>query len=110
LSVRAQVRYDVKLVRKVSPGVFFPPPNVESAIVSFKRRADWKPGVVSEDFDSFIRYIFTQRRKKMNKNLIKAYGGDEVKRVYEEMNFTGNERAEELSPARLIELAERFGF
>ena len=39
LSVRTQLRYDVKLEKIVPPEVFFPPPEVDSAIVSFRRHA-----------------------------------------------------------------------
>ena len=38
LSVRTQLRYTVKIEKLVPPEVFFPPPEVESAVVSFRSR------------------------------------------------------------------------
>ena len=70
LSVMAQFRCEVKLLRKVLPGAFTPPPKVDSGLVLFTRRL--KPAVQVADeawFFKITRACFGKRRKTMRNGL-----------------------------------------
>lgn len=70
LSVRFQQAADLKLITRVPPGAFFPPPTVESAVLAI----DWytdpplKP-VSIRDFEITVRTAFHARRKTLRNNL-----------------------------------------
>jgi 16S rRNA (adenine1518-N6/adenine1519-N6)-dimethyltransferase len=81
----------------VSRNVFRPRPNVESAIVAFRRR-----GPLPEDFAHIKRVVeaaFSHRRKKLA-NSLELAGVDVDDAVVPEV------RAEELTPSDFVQLAE----
>ena len=74
LSVRTQLLAEGRLVAKVPPGAFQPPPQVDSAVVALTPRS--QPLV--EDTDRFLRFAaasFTQKRKNLRNNLGPLYPG-----------------------------------
>lgn len=92
----------------VSPGSFFPKPDVTSSVVSLELRAEDPLPVSFEDFMTFVRAAFSQRRKVLLNALAGWYAlvtkgasirdhGD-VKNVECDL---GRTRAEELAPERL---------
>lgn len=98
LSVRTQLRYDVKLEKIVPPEVFFPPPEVDSAIVSFRRHDRYEnepelcrllPGVV--------KTVFAQRRKQMGKVLGQNYGREKAAAALEAVGLPPEIRPDKLT-------------
>lgn len=70
LSIMLQVYYDVKILFRVAPGSFTPPPRVESAVVSLLRRETPLISVSDEAaFRKFLGDAFAQRRKTLLNNL-----------------------------------------
>lgn len=75
LSVRFQQAADLKLITRVPPGAFFPPPTVDSAVLAI----DWydhpplKP-VSLRDFEITVRSAFHARRKTLRNNLQGLFG------------------------------------
>lgn len=67
LSVWAQVRYTVRIAKRVSPGCFMPAPQVSSAIVALARR-DAVPEL-PRCFKAVVKRAFEQRRKKLANSL-----------------------------------------
>lgn len=66
LSVVFQRYCDVRLLFKVPPTVFFPRPNVDSAVVRLTFRADAPPVSPEEDrYRALVRAAFNQRRKML---------------------------------------------
>lgn len=64
LSVTAQHYADVEIVETIPPSAFDPQPAVESAVVVLRpREPDYD--VPAERFMSFVRAVFTQRRKTL---------------------------------------------
>lgn len=66
LSLMSQIYSENKIVMKLSPGAFKPPPKVDSAIVHFKLHL--LPRYPLKDFALFKKIVqktFSQRRKKM---------------------------------------------
>ncbi|MCQ2377788.1 MAG: 16S rRNA (adenine(1518)-N(6)/adenine(1519)-N(6))-dimethyltransferase RsmA [Victivallaceae bacterium] len=89
LSVRCQLRYDVSLVRIVPPEVFYPAPEVDSALVKFVRhdRYDLGDGI-GERADAVVKLAFSQRRKQLGKVLGRGgYDPEKVAAAFAETGF-----------------------
>ena len=72
LSVRVQISYDVKVVKKISNNCFWPAPKVESAIIEMTRCKSY--GLKSDKIKLFRRLLkasFAHRRKQMQGILVK---------------------------------------
>ena len=70
LTVLVAAYLDTNYCFTISPGVFFPKPKVESAIIHFKKNP--KPIVSDENYDKFSKIVttaFNQRRKMLNNSL-----------------------------------------
>jgi 16S rRNA (adenine1518-N6/adenine1519-N6)-dimethyltransferase len=109
-SVLAQLSSEVRVVRKVSPTVFHPVPNVESALVVLRREAP-PPG---PELAALVHDGFAHRRKALAGSLALAPGapGGVRERAREALQAIGqppDARAERLSPADFAALAERLG-
>ena len=79
LSVRTQLVYEVTVEKIVPPQVFCPPPEVDSALVSFQLRQEPLCDMDTADIVSWlVKMLFNQRRKQMGKVLGSSYGKDTV--------------------------------
>ncbi len=110
LSVLTQVYCDVRLVRRVPPGAFRPPPKVESAVLRLRPLA--VPRVEPADqprFHAVVRAAFAQRRKTLA-NALAAGLGLSVDRAREAARGAGvdpGRRAETLDLKEFAALARR---
>jgi 16S rRNA (adenine1518-N6/adenine1519-N6)-dimethyltransferase len=103
-SLRLQYFADATVVGKVSPTVFYPRPNVDSALVSIVRRDEVRidPNVVSESaLFEVIRTSFGQRRKMLRRSLA-AWASDGV---FERAGIEPTRRPEELTLEEFARLA-----
>ncbi|MFO7871694.1 MAG: 16S rRNA (adenine(1518)-N(6)/adenine(1519)-N(6))-dimethyltransferase RsmA [Kiritimatiellia bacterium] len=110
LSLWTRLVYDVKMLRKVSPGCFWPKPAVYSAIVRLKRRGDL-PGTAEER--GKCRYVagraFARRRKQMA-TILKSLpgcappGDDDPADVLEGAGIEYEARPAELAPEDWMKL------
>jgi 16S rRNA (adenine1518-N6/adenine1519-N6)-dimethyltransferase len=112
LSVYLQAQCHLKTIRKLGPSVFWPPPTVDSAIVRIEPNPEAVAQIVNRgEFQSFLRDIFTQRRKLLRGvvvNLFKSrLSKQQVDAVLTSMNFPEDTRAEELAVGQLVELSNR---
>ncbi len=112
LSVWVQSQADVKIIRRIPPTVFWPRPDVNSAIISITARPDLR-GLIKDRkfFQNYIRMVFTQRRKLLRKVTVGVLGNDlskvEIDAAFEAEGLTLTTRAEELFPAQLVSLSNR---
>jgi 16S rRNA (adenine1518-N6/adenine1519-N6)-dimethyltransferase len=103
-SLRVQYFADARVVGKVSPNVFLPKPNVESALVAIVRRPEVRvdPQLVSEaDLFEVIRTSFGQRRKMLRRSL----AGWSSDGVFERADVAATRRPEELTIEEFARLA-----
>lgn len=109
LSVWLQAQADVELVRKVGPDVFWPRPNVDSAVVSIRRNDALRAKIDDRTFfHEFLRHLFNHRRKAIRGVLAvldDALPKPEVDRLLAELGIVGTTRAEQLAPAALVHLS-----
>ncbi len=104
LSVMLQVRCKVERLFAIGPGAFRPPPKVESAFVRLVpyREPPW-PVADFELFSRLVSQAFSQRRKTL-RNTLK---GLLPPGTLESCGIDPGGRAEQLSPAQFVALANK---
>lgn len=112
LSVFLQSQCHLKTIRKLGPSVFWPQPDVDSAIVRIEPNPVAASQIVDRAaFQSFLRDVFTQRRKHLRgvvANLFKPrLSKQQIDSVLESMDLPAEARAEELQVQQLVELSNR---
>jgi len=107
LSVVAQQAFAVRLVARVPPGAFAPPPKVHSAIV----RLEPRPGGLGPEgeaaFAEHVKRLFTRRRKLLLttlKGLYPTLAGEPLAALAAEV---GQRRPDALSPAEHLAVFRR---
>jgi len=104
LTLRVQLHHRVKYLRTVPATVFFPQPDVDSAVVRILPRDPLElPARDDELLGRLIRAGFSQRRKQLRK-LLRTHLSDWGK-VASDLNINLKARAEELSLPQWIDLA-----
>jgi 16S rRNA (adenine1518-N6/adenine1519-N6)-dimethyltransferase len=104
LTLRVQLHHRVKYLRTVPATVFFPRPEVDSAVVQILPRDPLElPPRDDELLLKLIRAGFSQRRKQLRK-LVREYISD-WDTVTRRLKIPANARAEELSLLQWIALA-----
>ena len=88
--------FDIKKEFFVSRNVFFPVPNVDSAIISFTKKDEKKHVCDEKKLFNFIKASFTQKRKNLKNNL-KNYNLKEIECILKTLNKDLTCRAESLS-------------
>ncbi len=108
LSVSVQVYGEPKLLFKIPPGAFVPPPKVDSGVVAIERRTE--PIVPREEADWFFRVVragFSQRRKQIHNSLRGGLrlGDDEVKAALLSVGISPSRRPGTLTPKEWLALS-----
>jgi 16S rRNA (adenine1518-N6/adenine1519-N6)-dimethyltransferase len=98
LSVICQLVAETKILLYLKPGLFIPPPKVESAYIAMIFKNDGND--VDEDMKGFIKACFEHKRKYLRQALVRRYGDGRTALLYETMNFSPSVRAEEIEPER----------
>jgi 16S rRNA (adenine1518-N6/adenine1519-N6)-dimethyltransferase len=127
-SVIAQLLCDVRVARAIPRTVFHPVPNVDSVLISLRRRASTQPtdgadaaaatgslgGTLSPGLRALVAGSFAHRRKTLVGSL--ALSGGAVERTREQLRgaladlgLPADVRAERLSPEEFRELARELG-
>lgn len=100
LSVLLQAWYDVEYLFTVEPGVFNPPPKVQSGVIRLRRNGVTDLGCDERLFKTVVKTAFSQRRKTLRNSLrgLLAAGvaADELP--------MGQMRPEQLSVSQFVEL------
>jgi 16S rRNA (adenine1518-N6/adenine1519-N6)-dimethyltransferase len=103
LTLRVQLHHRVKYLRSIPATVFFPRPEVDSAVVRLVPRDPLElPEHDNELLSKLIRTGFSQRRKQLRK-LLREYA-HEWDALARRLNVDANARAEELSLLQWIAL------
>jgi len=109
LSVVINYRAETKVLFLVPRTVFIPAPNVDSAVVMIRVRAEIECKPADEElFFAFVHACFTQRRKTLVNNLRQAYPNwdrSELENLLAENGLNVNIRAEALDIADFLRLA-----
>jgi 16S rRNA (adenine1518-N6/adenine1519-N6)-dimethyltransferase len=114
LAVLVQSLADVSLVRRLPPSVFWPRPQVDSAIVLIRPDAGKRAHVGDvQRFRNFLRDLYTHRRKNLRGALAGLPSGRRDKADIDarlaELGIPGTTRAEDLDLEQHLRLCEVFG-
>jgi 16S rRNA (adenine1518-N6/adenine1519-N6)-dimethyltransferase len=113
LSVLVQSLADVEIIRRLGPSVFWPRPQVDSAIVGVRPRAAKRTHVGDvHRFRSFLRDLYVHRRKNLRGALSGWPSGrrdkSEVDSRLGSLGIPGTSRAEQLDLEDHLRLARAF--
>jgi 16S rRNA (adenine1518-N6/adenine1519-N6)-dimethyltransferase len=114
LAILVQSLADVELVRKLRPAVFWPRPQVSSAIVLVRPNAAKRAQVGDvQRWRAFLRDLYVHRRKNLRGALAGSPQGRrdkaEVDRKLADVGIEGTTRAEDLTIEQHLRLCEAFG-
>jgi 16S rRNA (adenine1518-N6/adenine1519-N6)-dimethyltransferase len=105
VSVLAQLTAERTGFHPVARTVFRPPPNVDSALVAFRRTRNWGPEFAH--LKEVVQSAFAHRRKTLLNSLGLSRGGRaEAESALEKLGLQPDIRAEALAPQQFLELAE----
>ena len=99
ISVITQAYYNAKLLFEVSNNLFTPPPKVNSAVISLKRKENLNLNCDEKLFLKIVKLSFQQRRKTMRNSLKQINLSDNLR---EDTIF--DKRPEQLSVTEFIDL------
>ncbi len=113
LSVWVQCQAVARRVRTLPPSVFWPRPEVHSAMVQIRFRPELRRRIADlEFFHHFVRQVFLHRRKHLRgvlqSQFRKQMPKSRVDQLLQELGLPGETRAETLSVEQFIHLADRF--
>lgn len=103
LSIEVQYLFDVKNEMNIPRSVFYPSPNVDSAIISFTPKIE-RDRVFEKKLFELVKNCFRMRRKTLNNNLKDIYSKEQIETIYSKMNFNSNVRAQELTLEQYIKM------
>lgn len=104
LSVLIQAWYDTEYLFTVEPGVFNPPPKVQSAVIRMTRNSVTDLGCDETLFKRVVKTVFNQRRKMLRVSLRQIFNGTmtAAPEFFEHPIMT--RRPEQLSVSEFIDL------
>jgi len=107
LSVMTQLFSDNKIVMKLKPGSFAPPPKVDSAVVQFQISDGCRFSIHNfETFEKVVRAAFGQRRKTIANALRGGgFGAEKVTKALQGVGIAPQARAETVPIAKFAALA-----
>lgn len=101
LSVLTQAFYDAEYLFTVPPGVFNPPPKVDSGVMRLIRKENYTLPCDEKLFFKVVKQAFQQRRKTLRNSLKTFNLSDNLK-----ANTIFGQRPEQLTVAQFIELTQ----
>ena len=105
LGILLQNEFEARIAFTVAPGSFSPPPKVQSAFLTLRRRpSPLHPGAAEEPFRAFLRAAFAERRKMLWKNLSRRATPAALEAAYAGLGLSRSVRAEDLSADVLFTL------
>ncbi len=106
MSVRVQAIYDSKLVKVVSPNVFLPRPDVDSAILKLRLKAIRPSPEEFRAISEVVGVCFQKRRKKLSNCLKRYVNADEIA---EQLGIDLTKRPEQLAVSDFVALGKALG-
>lgn len=109
VTVVAKLMADVSVVRKLSPGSFWPSPQVHSVVLRFVPKVgDDRNLAAKRDFQLFVKACFSERRKQLAPLLqVRSGGRVPAVAISERLSEKGHEprsRADALPPAFFVDV------
>lgn len=107
ITVKVKSLGGATVTRKVLRNMFYPVPNVDSAVIRIDRNPTYR-GKDEKFTDKVVKTSFLMRRKTLINNLVSlGYTKEELQSVLESLNVDSNARGETLSSDKFVELADK---
>jgi 16S rRNA (adenine1518-N6/adenine1519-N6)-dimethyltransferase len=107
LSLFLQLRYEPVEWFKIPPGCFFPAPDVDSATILLKRRAEpLLPPEQVRVFQKLVKLAFSERRKMMPKLLKQQWPAERILSALEQIGISQQARAQTVSLEQFVSLTK----
>ena len=111
LSIFLQATGEVEMLRTLPPGAFWPPPQVDSAVVRYRRDGHKSLRIADMDLFGSVVGLFIGHRRKMLRACAKQAppqlgGRDLWPRIFEQLAIDPTRRPEEIPPQQYVDLAE----
>ena len=102
------LRGTAKIVKRVGRNMFFPAPNVDSAVVKIDFIENALPVKSKEMYKKTVRCAFLNRRKTLENNLMKSFSlpRETAAEILKKAGVEEKARGETLSPQRLAALSD----
>ncbi len=104
LTIFLNYYFDVKKAFFVSRNVFYPKPNVDSAVVVFNKKQEKLKLNNETHFFKLVKTAFTQKRKTLKNNLI-DYDLNKVNNILKTFNKDINQRAENITIEEFVKIS-----
>lgn len=104
LTIFLNYYFDVKKAFIVSRNVFYPKPNVDSAVVVFNKKQDKIKLNNETHFFKLVKTAFTQKRKTLKNNL-SDYDLNKINSILKTFNKDINERAENITIEEFVKIS-----
>lgn len=105
LHVMCLSQFELSHVVYAPPGAFVPPPKVDSQVLHFKRKNEADvPLARIDDFESFLRLVFANRRKQLGGILKKDWGPEKATSALTTAGIDPQVRAESLAYTQVLKL------
>lgn len=97
-----------KIVKRVSRNMFYPRPNVDSAVVKIEFERGRVAVKCEKAFRQVVKCAFLNRRKTLENNLVNFFSlsREQAKKVMQKAEIDEKARGETLSPERLAKLTD----
>ena len=108
LTLLVGCRYEAGEMFRISPHCFFPEPRVDSACLTFHRRAEpLFDDSLYPTFKAVVKRAFSQRRKMMRKNLKGDWPDDKIDAAMNAAGLDLSIRAEKVTLEQFVDLTQR---
>ncbi|MBL7663949.1 MAG: ribosomal RNA small subunit methyltransferase A [Bacteriovoracaceae bacterium] len=104
LAVYGHLFFETKLLVKVSPGAFLPPPKVDSQVLSFIRHQNIAEVADFKNLEKFSRILFSQKRKQLGTVLKALAPIEKLTLILERCKISPQIRAEALDVKEVLAL------
>ena len=110
LGILLQIHFEAKILFRLHPGSFIPPPKVESAVLILTKRERPLMDLKDEaEFRKFLFAAFARRRKTLSNNLSAAgLPTEEIARVLAALSLPKTVRAEQIDIGQWADLQAAF--
>jgi len=96
-----------RILGRVRPGSFRPPPKVDSAFVGLELKPPPLPQEEMADFVAFVRLAFAKRRKTVRNSLASGWGREKAEAALAAAGISERARAEELGLGEFLGIYRR---
>ncbi|MGK7961510.1 16S rRNA (adenine(1518)-N(6)/adenine(1519)-N(6))-dimethyltransferase RsmA [Crocosphaera sp.] len=108
LSIKMQYLAECNYIFDVPSKAFYPPPKVDSAVITFRPRSLLNSALNSKHLETLINLGFSNRRKMLRNNLKSLIDSDRLTEFLTEIDLDHQVRAENLDLNQWIALSNHF--